>query len=104
MKYIPDQVNYRGYYRTYDPNGKILVYQIGDVVTYKNKNYIAVENIKNKIPTTVASGWEYFESKYRFIESTSEPVANVGDEWRDLNTGRIYRRIEDENGLHWVEF
>jgi NMD protein affecting ribosome stability and mRNA decay len=103
MTYIPDQVNYRGYYRGYDPNGNILIYQVGDVVTYRNKNYIAVENIKDKVPTSKDSGWEYFESQHKFVESSEEPVANIGDRWRNLNTGRTYTRIQDENGFHWVE-
>lgn len=103
MTYIPDQVNYRGYYRTHDPDGRLIVYRVGDVVTYRNKNYIAIENIKNKIPTAKDSGWEYFESKSKFIESINEPVSNVGDRWRNLNTGRTYTRTQDENGFHWVE-
>ena len=103
MKYIPDQVNYRGYYKTYDPNGKMINYLIGDVVSYRNQNFIATKNIQNRMPMTKDSGWEYFESESKFTESTEEPVANIGDRWRDLNTGRVYTRIQDENGFHWVE-
>jgi len=104
MKYVPDQVNYRGQYRIHDPNGKKFIYRVGDVVTYNNKNYIATEVIKNKTPETKDSGWEYFESQHKFIESEYEPDANVGDKWRDLISGRVFTRIQDENGFHWVEF
>jgi hypothetical protein len=103
MKYVPDQVNYRGKYRVYDPNGKPVIYLVGDVVTYNSKNYIARDVIKNKTPETKDSGWEFFEGSYEFIESEIEPDANVGDRWRDLVTGRLFTRIQDEKGFHWVE-
>jgi hypothetical protein len=103
MKYTPDQINFKGYYRPYDYNGNIIIYEVGDVVSFKNKNYIAREVIKNKPPGSNGSGWEYFESELRFIQKDSEPRMNVGERWFDLETGRLFTKIEDMNGFHLIE-
>jgi hypothetical protein len=104
MEYIPEQLNFRGNYRKYDANGKIIVYAVGDVVQFNDKKYIATVNLADSIPTSKNSGWKELEVGSRFYAQLNEPNdSNEGDRWFDLASGRLYTRLHDDNGYHWAE-
>lgn len=101
----PQELNFRGKYRKYDPNGYYSVYNTGDVVEYLGKRYVAVKATKNIIPLNNITNWKELEVASRFFRSEVEPSdTNEGDRWLDITTGIVYTRIRDMNGLHWVEF
>lgn len=104
MAYIPEEINLRGKYRKYDKNGKLNVYNIGDVVKYGNKQYIATATIIDEIPIQQETSWREFETSPKFYFSDTEPPdTNEGDRWLDKLTGRMYTRVRDEDELVWAE-
>ena len=104
MTYIPEEINLRGKYRKYDKNGKLNVYDIGDVVKYGNKQYIATATIIDEIPIQQETSWREFETSPKFYFSDIEPPdTNEGDRWLDKLTGRMYTRVRDEDELVWAE-
>lgn len=101
----PEELNFRGKYRKYDPYGYYNVYNTGDVVEYLGKKYVAVKATKNIIPINNTNNWKELEVASRFFRSEAEPPdTNEGDRWLDITTGIVYTRIRDMNGLHWAEF
>lgn len=103
---IPEKINYRGIYREYDPRGYDIVYNVGDVVDFAGKKYIAIERNKKSLPTKKESLWKEYTGDYEnYFYGSDEPLnASVSDRWVDTATGRMYTYIEDKNGFHWVEF
>jgi hypothetical protein len=102
----PEKLNYRGPYRKSDPRGYDSIYNIGDVVEYEGKQFVAVTRNKNAVPTKVNSGWKELTADFdNFFYSDTPPLnADVGDRWVDTVTGLMYTYIEDKNGFHWIEF
>jgi hypothetical protein len=104
-EFIPENINFRGKYKKYDPNGRINNYFTGDVVEYNGKKYIAVTSFRDIIPGTDIKYWKIFEEESKFFRTDIEPQdSNEGDRWLDITTGIVYTRIRDNNGYHWVEF
>jgi len=101
-----EPTNFRGLYRQYDTKGYIVKYNIGDVVEYNGKQYIATGTNFKDIPDKNNSNWKLYSGNTNgFYYSETEPLdANIGDRWVDKTTGKMYTYIEDNNGFNWVEF
>jgi hypothetical protein len=98
-----ENLNFVGNYRKYDPNGRLIEYSKGSVVTYNGINYIATKNIAGNNPLFKNSGWEKITSTPTFYCQTEEPeVSSEGDRWFNPNVGLLYTRVCDNEGLHWV--
>ncbi len=105
MAITQDKLFYRGNYRKYDPNGKLNIYDIGDVVEFQGKRYVANKILKDSLPSTKNSGWDELEVAPRFYNQVNEPAeSNEGDRWLDKSSGILYGRVQDNTGYHWVEF
>ena len=102
----PEQLNYRGNFKEYDSRGYEVTYNVGDVVLYDGKQYVAIERNKKSLPIKKNSGWKELSGDIEdYHYSDSIPLnANIGDRWVDRLTGKMYTHIEDKNGFHWVEF
>ena len=95
-----DNLNFKGAYRAYDADGKLVKYKIGDSVTYKGSTYVA-----NRVVTV--GGWTALQgggvAGVRFYWGGTRPIkANVGDEWFDLLTAKTYKYLSDGNTEQWV--
>lgn len=103
---MPQELNYKGYFREYDTRGYANNYGIGDVVIFEGQQYVCTANNKATLPTKRNAPWKVLTADYENIYlSEDQPLdADVGDRWLDKNTGRMYTYIEDINGFHWVEF
>lgn len=98
-----DNLNFRGNYKAYDENGKVVTYLKGDVVVYNGETYVAKYTISETSPAH--PGWNLLGGGggVKFYSSTTPPTdINVGDEWLDINTGKMYKYIDDGNSSQWV--
>jgi hypothetical protein len=96
-----EKLNFRGNYRAYDENGRLVVYNAGDVVNYNGETYVANYTISETSPAH--AGWSSIGGGVRFYSAAIPPSnANVGDEWLDVNTGKIYKYIDDGDSSQWV--
>jgi hypothetical protein len=104
-----DNINFRGKYKQYDPDGKPRLYKIGDSVQYNGKTYVAISPNSFKIPTTPTgeSVWKEISENQSFYISESSPddnPLNAGDRWYKPSDGIVYTLIQEENDQIWVEF
>ena len=96
-----ENLNFRGNYKSYDENGKAIVYSKGDVVNYHGKTYVANDTITDSAPTQF--GWTFIGGGIQYYSGDSAPqAANVGDEWLNTSSGKFYKYIDDGNSLQWV--
>jgi len=96
-----EKLNFRGKYRAYDENGILIVYNAGDVVNYNGKTYVANYTISETSPAH--TGWSAIGGGVNFYSTSTPPSnANPGDEWLDVDTGKIYKYINDGNSSQWV--
>lgn len=100
-----DNINFKGKYRKYDPNGKEIKYLIGDTVEFNGTYYTATKNTVGIAPNVKNSGWELLSNNVNFFIDDNEPsdITYKGDRWFNTSNGILYTRIKDENGMHWVE-
>jgi hypothetical protein len=100
-----DNINFKGKYKKYDPNGKIIKYVIGDTVEYDGEFYTATQTIVSIPPPVVDSGWKKLatDSNFYIDENPPSQLTYRGDRWFNPSTGILYTRIKDDNGMHWVE-
>jgi len=104
MYYSAEEINLRGNYRKYDKNGKLNVYNVGDVVRYNSKQYIATATIIDEIPIQKNTSWREFETSTKFYFSKDEPSnTNEGDRWLDAVSGRMFTRVRDDDEFVWAE-
>lgn len=103
-----DNLNFKGAYRAYDADGKLLKYKIGDSVTYKGSTYVANRMVTETSPAHgEVGGWTSLQgggvAGVRFYWGGTRPIkANVGDEWFDLVTAKTYKYLSDGNTEQWV--
>ena len=97
-----ENLNFRGNYRAYDENGKLITYSKGDVVVYNGENYIAKYTISETSPAH--PGWSLLGGAgIRFFYDSVPPSnPNVGDEWLNVTTGKMYKYIDDGDSVQWV--
>jgi hypothetical protein len=102
----PQELKYRGNFKEFDSRGYDVVYNVGDVVVFDGKQYVATIQYKKSIPTKKQSGWKQLTADFEnYYYSDIQPLhPNKGDRWIDRLTGRMYTYMEDTNGFHWVEF
>ena len=100
-----DNINFKGKYRKYDPYGKEITYFTGDTVFFDTSYFTATRTITGVHPLTKNSGWEKLASRTNFYiqETTPDVISTSGDRWYRPSVGVVYTRIEDSNGMHWVE-
>lgn len=100
-----DNINFRGKYRHFDPNGSEAKYIIGDTVEFNGLFYTATETISGVAPNVKNSGWKHLSSNSNFFIEESPPagITYKGDRWFKPSTGILYTRVKDDNGMHWVE-
>ena len=53
-----DKFNFLGVYKKYDPNGKVITYVIGDLISIDNRQFVATKPISGVSPYVKNSGWE----------------------------------------------
>jgi hypothetical protein len=95
-------LNFRGNYRAYDENGKLITYVMGDVVNYNGETYVAKHTISETSPAH--PGWTLLGGvgvKY-YADNVPPLNVNAGDEWLDIGTGKMYKYIDDGNSIQWV--
>ena len=98
-----DKLNFAGEYRKYDPNGRLIEYVEGSVVTFQGVNYVATKTTVGKNPITKNSGWEKLTSTPTFYCQSEEPEVSLeGDRWFNTDLGILYTRVCDTDGLQWV--
>lgn len=103
---VTDNLNFRGKFRQYDPDGKPYLYRIGDSVDYNGEVYTAIRPTSNKIPGTM-EGEGYWKSlgnsEGLFITEFTPSNPDIGDRWYVPSTGILYTRIQEESNKFWVE-
>ena len=104
-----DNLNFRGRYKQYDPDGKPFLYKIGDTVEYLGKTYVAIKANSFKIPDTPAGSnfWKTISENQSFYISETSPddeILQAGDRWYKPSDGIVYTLIDQQNEQIWVEF
>lgn len=102
-----DKLNFKGNYRSHDPNGILIEYGLGDVVFYSGKTYVATKVIKEQSPAHgESSGWQLItgaSSPIQFYWGSDIPLSpNIGDEWFNTTNGKIYKYLPDGDTEQWV--
>lgn len=102
-----DNLNLKGTYRATDSNGVIITYQKNDVVLYKGKTYIANRTITETSPAHgERGGWSLVSggsNPIQFYWGEKVPLqVNIGDEWFDTTTGKLFKYVTDGNSEQWV--
>jgi hypothetical protein len=105
---VTDNLNFRGKYKQYDPDGKAYLYRIGDSVEYKGELFTAVKSNSFKIPGTLQGNayWRSLGSSDGFYISEYEEIPanpDIGDRWYVPSTGIMYTYIQEESNKFWVE-
>lgn len=101
-----DNINFRGRYKQYDPDGKPYLYRIGDSVEYKGELFVATRPTSNKIPSTIEgdSYWKSLGNSEGFYISEFTPAnPHIGHRWYVPSTGIMYTYIQEESNKIWVE-
>ena len=100
-----DNINFKGKFKKYDPNGNLMKYSIGDTVEFNGNLYTATKPIIALPPTTVNAGWELLSSTSSFSISDDPPTNSTseGDRWYNSSTGILYTRIRDDSGYYWIQ-
>lgn len=101
-----DNLNFRGKYKQYDPDGNSYVYKIGDSVDYDGKLYVTLKAHVNKVPGTIEGSayWASIGGEEGFYISETTPAnAKVGDRWYVPSTGILYTYIRENSNRFWVE-
>jgi len=98
-----DKLKFGGRYRKYDPDGRLIIYKAGDVVTFNGINYVATNPVNGRSPSSANSGWEKITQSSTFYCQNEEPqISFEGDRWFNPDVGLLYTRVCDNDGLHWV--
>jgi hypothetical protein len=101
-----DNLNFRGKFKQYDPDGKPYLYRIGDSVEFNGNVYVAVKPTSSRIPGTM-EGKSYWsdlgDSDGFYISEFTPPNSSIGDRWYVPSTGIMYTRIQEESNKIWVE-
>ena len=102
---IITELNIVGDYTSRDTSGNPKIYKKNDVVYLDSETYVASKTIIGHSPILGESvGWFCLSKTQVFYESSSTPVfAKAGDDWFNTSTGIRYKRVSDDNGLHWIE-
>lgn len=96
-------------WKSRDKDGNFIVYKRGDIVKKKGKLFSAIRttSVKHGSPEHgKKAGWkELTENRIKnYTEDSDAPVDPVvGDEWYDVDTGILYKFIDDGNSTQWVE-
>jgi hypothetical protein len=101
-----DNLNFRGKYKQYDPDGNSYVYKIGDSVEYKGKLFAAVQVNTDKIPDTKEGStfWKSLGGVEGFYISETPPTnAKIGDRWWRPSTSILYTYVLENTNRFWVE-
>ena len=102
-----DNINFRGYFRQYDVDGRPYLYRIGDSVEYKGLKYVAVKPTSDKIPGTQEGNpiWKELGSENSFYISEPPAPINViaGDRWWVPSSGVLYTYVSEGINKFWVE-
>ncbi len=99
------EFNFIGDFKSKTPTGKLIQYNKGDVVYYKEQTWIASKRILGSTPDLEESvGWMSISRKQVFYELSEPPFySKVGDEWLNTQTGITYKRIKNKGSEYWVE-
>jgi hypothetical protein len=103
---LTDNINFRGKYKQYDPDGKPYLYRIGDSVEFKGQLFTAIKPNSIKLPGTIEGQnyWKSLGDSDGFYILESVPAnSNIGDRWYVPSTGILYTRIQEESNKFWVE-
>jgi hypothetical protein len=102
-----DNINFRGKFRQYDPEGKPYLYLIGDAVEYGSKRYVAVRPTSSSVPGSQEAKniWKELSGNQGFyIQEPPSPVnVNIGDRWYVPSTEILYTYVQEESNKFWVE-
>lgn len=103
---VTDNLNFRGKFKQYDPDGKLYLYRIGDAVEFKGEVYVAIRPTSSSIPGTIdgQTYWKSLGSSDGFYILESIPAnPDIGDRWYVPSTGILYTYIQEESNKFWVE-
>lgn len=103
---VTDNLNFRGKYKQYDPDGNAYLYRIGDSIEYKGELFTAIKPNSFKIPGTIEGSnyWKSVGSSDGVFISESIPAnPDIGDRWYVPSTGIVYTYIQEESNKFWVE-
>ena len=97
-----------GNFKIRDDNNEVISYNVGDVVDYQGKQYIATKPTSGFSPLVheSRSGWTQLLSgtNMNFTNSDTEPeIAYEGDHWFNSSTGQLLIYIKDKDSEQWVE-
>ena len=100
-----DNINFKGKYKKYDPNGNLMKYYMGDTVEFNGSLYTATKTITDVPPNKINSGWEVLSGTSTFYINDLPPsqLTYKGDRWFRPSIGVLFTRVKDDNGMHWVE-
>ena len=105
---MSDIVRFVGKFEIRDFAGAPKVYELGDVVDYEGKQYVAIRQTSGYSPlhNENTSGWKEMTStrSMNFTNSETEPeIANEGDHWFDSSSGKLFIYIDDKDTKQWIE-
>lgn len=99
--------NFTGEFKIRDDFGEPRVYDAGDVIVFRGKQYIATRRTSGYSPLHGdKGGWKKItlSTGMKFTNSETEPeVPNEGDHWFDSSVGKLFIYLTDKDTSQWIE-
>ena len=94
--------NFVGEYRSRYSTGETIKYNSGDMVLFEGKLFVATNLIESGTPDT-NSDWLAMGNSRISYRSTTPTNPQIGDNWFNSATGKLYKYIDDGETKQFVE-
>ena len=92
------------YYKTYNIDGTVKQYNIKDIVSYRDRIFVAISNT-TKSPSVFSKEWKEVTdviSRYDISNSIPQGLKRPGDEWFNPVTSLVYTYTKNMNQYVWL--
>ena len=92
------------YYKAYNIDGTLKKYNSKDIICYRDKLFIAIQNTTNS-PSVFSKEWKEVTdviSRYDISNSIPQGLKRPGDKWFNPTTSLIYIYTKNMNQYVWL--
>lgn len=92
------------YYKTHNINGIVKQYNIKDIVSYRDRLFVAIKNTTNS-PSVFSKEWKEITdviSRYDISNSIPQGLKRPGDKWFNPITSLVYTYTKNMNQYVWL--